>query len=74
MGAALVVLPAGLSQAKIAPVDTSCTNNGGQQPGGQQPSCSGSGLTQTSENQNPAGQAPAGQNKTQAPHVKDVFK
>ncbi len=48
--------------AKIQPVDTSCTNNGGQQPGGQQPSCQGAGLTQQSENQNPAGKAPPGQN------------
>jgi hypothetical protein len=48
--------------AKITPVDTSCTNGGGNQPGGQQPSCQGSGLTQDSENQNPSGHAPPGQN------------
>jgi hypothetical protein len=54
--------PLGTAVAKIQPVDTSCTNNGGQQPGGQQPSCTGGGLTQNSENQNPAGQAPPGQN------------
>jgi len=62
VGASLAILPAGLAQAKIAPVDTSCSNGGGQQPGGQQPSCTGGGLTQNSENQNPAGHAPAGQN------------
>lgn len=48
--------------AKIEPVNTSCTNNGGNQPGGQQPTCTGSGLTQNTENQNPAGHAPPGQN------------
>lgn len=48
--------------AKIEPVNTSCTNNGGNQPGGQQPTCTGSGLTQNTENQNPAGHAPRGQN------------
>jgi uncharacterized protein HemX len=53
---------AGVADAKIQPVDTQCTNNGGQQPGGQQPSCTGGGLTQESENQNPAGHAPPGQN------------
>ena len=55
-------LAPGVSIAKIQPVDTSCTNNGGQQPGGQQPSCTGGGLTQQSENQNPSGHAPPGQN------------
>jgi hypothetical protein len=49
-------------QAKIQPVDTSCTNNGGQTPNGQQPTCQGGGLTQETENQNPAGHAPPGQN------------
>jgi hypothetical protein len=48
---------AGVADAKIQPVDTQCTNNGGQQP-----SCTGGGLTQESENQNPAGHAPPGQN------------
>lgn len=49
--------------AKITPVDTQCTNSGGNQPGGQQPTCTGSGLTQESENQNPSAAAPPGQNK-----------
>ena len=49
--------------AKIQPVDTACTNNGGQTPTGQQPSCTNTnGLTQQTENQNPAGHAPPGQN------------
>ena len=61
-GAALVLVP-GVASAKITPVDTSCTNGGGNQPGGQQPTCTGGGLTQNSENQNPAGSAPPGQNK-----------
>ena len=52
----------GVAIAKITPVDTSCSNNGGNQPGGQQPSCTGGGLTQNTQNQNPAGQAPPGQN------------
>jgi hypothetical protein len=59
---ALGIGGAGVADAKIQPVDTQCTNGGGNQPGGQQPSCTGSGLTQESENQNPAGQAPPGQN------------
>ena len=64
---AVAALSAGLAVpggavAKIASVDTSCTNNGGNTPGGQQPSCTGGGLTQNSENQNPAGHAPPGQN------------
>jgi hypothetical protein len=59
---ALGIGGAGVADAKIQPVDTQCTNNGGQQPGGQQPSCTGGGLTQESENQNPAGHAPPGQN------------
>jgi hypothetical protein len=50
------------ASAAIKPVDTSCTNNGGNQPGGQQPSCKGGGLNQQTENQNPAGHAPPGQN------------
>jgi hypothetical protein len=56
------VVPSVGAMAKITSVDTSCTNNGGNQPGGQQPSCTGGGLTQDTENQNPAGQAPPGQN------------
>ena len=59
---ALGIGSAGVADAKIQPVDTQCTNNGGHQPGGQQPSCTGGGLTQESENQNPAGHAPPGQN------------
>jgi hypothetical protein len=62
-GFALALLPSGVAQAKITPVDTSCSNKGGNEPGGQQPSCKGGGLIQESENQNPAGQAPPGQNK-----------
>ncbi|MFF9276067.1 hypothetical protein [Streptomyces griseosporeus] len=64
-GAAVCALTLGganIADAKIQPVDTSCTNNGGHEPGGQQPSCTGGGLTQNSENQNPAGHAPPGQN------------
>lgn len=48
--------------AKIQPVDTQCTNGGGNQAGGQQPSCKGGGQTQETENQNPSGKAPPGQN------------
>jgi hypothetical protein len=59
---ALTMSLGGVSFAKITAVDTSCTNNGGNQPGGQQPSCTGGGLTQNTENQNPAGHAPPGQN------------
>ncbi|MET9735465.1 hypothetical protein ABZZ79_33995 [Streptomyces sp. NPDC006458] len=59
---ALSVGGASIADAKIQPVDTECTNNGGQQPGGQQPTCTGGGLTQDTENQNPAGHAPRGQN------------
>lgn len=59
---ALSIGGASIADAKIQPVDTQCTNNGGHQPGGQQPSCTGSGLTQDTENQNPAGHAPPGQN------------
>lgn len=64
-GAAVCALTLGganIADAKIQPVDTSCTNNGGHEPGGQQPSCKGGGLTQNTENQNPAGHAPPGQN------------
>jgi hypothetical protein len=67
MAAAAVIgifalVPSGVAVAKIRPVDTSCTNNGGNDPGGQQPTCTGGGLNQNTENQNPAGQAPPGQN------------
>ena len=59
---ALMMSFGGTAFAKISSVDTSCTNNGGNQAGGQQPSCKGSGQTQNTENQNPAGKAPPGQN------------
>jgi hypothetical protein len=60
--AMLVSSVAAPAAAKIKAVDTSCENQGGQEPGGQQPSCKGAGLTQHTENQNPAGHAPPGQN------------
>lgn len=59
---AALVVPTTPAFAKIASVDTSCTNNGGNQAGGQQTTCTGAGQTQQSENQNPAGQAPPGHN------------
>jgi hypothetical protein len=59
--AVVALVPAGAA-GKISPVDTSCTNGGGNQPGGQQPTCTGGGLDQQSENQNPAGHAPGGHN------------
>ncbi|PWI18777.1 hypothetical protein DI272_35035 [Streptomyces sp. Act143] len=64
-GAAVLALSlggAGVAHAKIEPVDTSCTNNGGHEAPGQQPTCTGGGQTQNTENQNPAGHAPPGQN------------
>jgi ABC-type microcin C transport system permease subunit YejB len=59
---ALTMSFGGVAFAKITPVDTACTNNGGNQAGGQQPTCTGGGQTQESENQNPSGAAPPGQN------------
>jgi hypothetical protein len=61
-GLMLAVLPGGVAQAKIEPVDISFSNPAGNQPGGQQPSCQNDTLTQESENQNPAGHAPGGHN------------
>ncbi|MGW7262988.1 hypothetical protein [Streptomyces sp. NPDC054842] len=54
---------AGVADAKIEPVDISCTNPSGHEPGGQQPTCTGGALTQETENQNPAGHAPGGHNR-----------
>jgi len=59
---ALTMAFSGAAFAKITPVDTACTNNGGNQAGGQQPTCNNQGQTQESENQNPAGAAPPGHN------------
>jgi hypothetical protein len=59
---ALTMAFSGVAIAKITPVDTACTNNGGNQAGGQQPTCNNQGQTQESENQNPAGAAPPGHN------------
>jgi len=50
------------TDAKIEPVDVSCTNPAGQQAPGQQPTCEGASQTQETENQNPAGHAPGGHN------------
>jgi hypothetical protein len=60
--ATCMTVASGVAVAKITPVDTSCTTNGGGTPNGQQPSCKGGGLNQNTENQNPAGHAPGGQN------------
>jgi ABC-type microcin C transport system permease subunit YejB len=59
---ALTMAFSGVAFAKITPVDTACTNNGGNQAGGQQPTCKNDAQTQESENQNPAGGAPPGHN------------
>jgi len=50
------------ADAKIEPVDVSCTNPAGHLAGGQQPTCSGAAQEQETENQNPAGHAPGGHN------------
>lgn len=50
------------ADAKIEPVDISCTNPSGQLPGGQQPTCKGNAHEQETEQQNPAGHAPPGHN------------
>jgi hypothetical protein len=63
IGLAATVATSNLAYAKISSTDTSCENQGGNEPGGQQPTCTGGGLTQNTENQNPAGSAPPGQNK-----------
>jgi hypothetical protein len=60
--AAFMTLGSGVAVAKISPVDTACTTNGGGTPQGQQPTCNGGGLDQQTENQNPAGHAPGGHN------------
>ena len=59
---ALTMSFGGVAFAKIQPVDTACTTQGGGTPGGQQPTCKGGGLDQQTENQNPSGHAPPGQN------------
>jgi hypothetical protein len=58
----MTVGPVSGAIAKITPVDTACTNNGGNQAGGQQPTCKNDAQTQESENQNPSGAAPPGHN------------
>ena len=50
------------ADAKIEPVDISCTNPAGHLPGGQQPTCEGAAHEQESEFQDPAGHAPGGWN------------
>jgi hypothetical protein len=60
---ALTMAFSGVAFAKITPVDTACTNNGGNQAGGQQPTCNNpDAQNQESENQNPSGAAPPGHN------------
>jgi hypothetical protein len=59
---ALMMSFGGAAFAKITPVDTACTNPGGNQAGGQQPTCNNDAHQQETENQNPSGQAPPGHN------------
>jgi hypothetical protein len=60
---ALAVAMAGPAAAKITPVDTSCSNGGGQQVDNKTTCPNGKALTQDTENQNPHGFAPPGWNK-----------
>jgi hypothetical protein len=59
----LAISMAGPAAAKLSPVNTSCSNGGGQQVYCKTTCPGGNGLTQNWENQNPAGFAPPGQNK-----------
>jgi hypothetical protein len=60
---ALAISMAGPAAAKITPVNTACSNNGGQWVDSKTTCPGGNGLHQEWENQNPAGFAPPGQNK-----------
>lgn len=60
---ALAISVAGPAAAKITPVNTICSNGGGQQVDSKTTCPGGKGLTQEWENQNPHGFAPPGQNK-----------